>query len=52
MADLLSLLPALLLITILPSLSVMFPSIYCQFALICAILALIAVYLDNKYLEQ
>ena len=47
-AVILSLFPAVILISIIPSLSVMFPSIYCKFAVLFAIAAIIAAYLDSK----
>lgn len=43
-----SLFPALFLIIILPSLNVMFPSIYCQFALLFSVVAIFAANLDSK----
>ncbi len=51
-AIVLSLLPALILIIILPSLKIMFPSIYCQFALLFTIMALLCVHLDNKLQKE
>jgi hypothetical protein len=47
-AILISLVPALILITILPSLEIYFPSIYCEFAILFSIAALIAAQLDKK----
>ena len=43
-----SLISALILIVIFPSLGIMFPSIYCQFALLFAIAALVGAYLDSR----
>lgn len=52
LALLLSLMPALLFIVIMPSFGVMFPSVYCQFALLFAVFAFIAVYLDRRYQKE
>lgn len=43
-----SLIPALVLIVIFPELSIQFPSMYCEFAVLFAILGVIAVYIDDK----
>jgi hypothetical protein len=48
LAIVLSLVPALLLVSILPSLEIYFPSIYCEFAILFSIVALIAAKLDNR----
>ena len=40
--------PPLILVNIFPSLNIAFPSVYCQFALIYAVVALIGVYLDDR----
>ncbi len=40
--------PPLLLIMIFPALEAQFPSIYCQFALLFTIMALVAAYIDDK----
>jgi len=47
-AVIITLLPAIVLILIFPSLNKMFPSIYCEFAILFAITALISAYLDRK----
>ncbi len=47
-----SLIPAIILLFIFPSLSMMFPSIYCQFAIIFTVCAMLVFYLENKYLFQ
>ena len=47
-ATVISLVPALILIIVLPYLKIQFPSIYCHFAIIFAICALIGVHLQNK----
>lgn len=49
LAILLITLPAYLLVIIIPSINGMFPSVYCKFALLFAILVFIVVYFDNKY---
>jgi len=46
-----SLIPALILIVVLPTLRVMFPSIFCEFSILFAIFALIAMYLYHKALK-
>jgi len=43
-----SLLPAIILLFIFPSLNIKFPSLYCQFALLFTIITLIAFHLDAK----
>jgi len=48
LALMVSLVPALILIIILPAISIMFPSIYCEFAILFSIAALIAARLDNQ----
>jgi len=49
MAEFLSIFPALILLVLFPSLRlIIFPSVYCQFAIIFAFIAPICVYLDNK----
>ncbi|MBW2974568.1 hypothetical protein KY366_02520 [Candidatus Woesearchaeota archaeon] len=48
-AVLISTLPALLFIAIFPAYRIMFPSIYCEFALVFAITGYIAASLDDKY---
>jgi len=40
--------PPLILVNIFPSLNIAFPSVYCQFALVYAVVALIGVYLDDQ----
>lgn len=45
---LLSLVPAVLLVLLIPSLYPQFPSLYCQFAAVFAVTILIAYYLDSK----
>jgi hypothetical protein len=40
--------PPFVLINMFPSLSIAFPSVYCQFALVYAVVALIGVYLDDQ----
>lgn len=45
---LISLIPALILLIILPSWGIMFPSIYCEFAILFTIAALISVQLNKK----
>lgn len=47
-AVIISLVPALILISVLPSLAPMFPSVYCEFALLFSVAALIAAHLDSK----
>jgi len=47
-----SLIPALILAIIFPELSIQFPSMYCEFAVLFAILGLIAVYIDEGYLKN
>ncbi|MBL7160614.1 MAG: hypothetical protein ISS93_02045 [Candidatus Aenigmarchaeota archaeon] len=48
LAVLFSLLPALILLLILPSLGIMFPSVYCEFAVLFAVAAIIAAFVDRK----
>lgn len=43
-----SLIPAIVLILVIPSLNPMFPSVYCEFAVLLAIAALIGAMLDSK----
>lgn len=43
-----SLIPALILVVILPSLEIYFPSIYCEFAILFSIAALVVAQLDKK----
>lgn len=45
---LLTLFPPLFLIVIFPSLGIKFPSVYCQFAMILTIVAIVGIYLENK----
>ncbi|MFA5842975.1 MAG: hypothetical protein WC882_04915 [Candidatus Gracilibacteria bacterium] len=52
LAVLLSLLPAFIFIVVLPSLRVIFPSVYCHFALLFALLALIGVRKNPKFLKK
>ncbi|MFH1142214.1 MAG: hypothetical protein V1695_00715, partial [Candidatus Uhrbacteria bacterium] len=40
--------PPFILVNIFPSLNIAFPSVYCQFALVYAVVALVAVYLDDQ----
>jgi len=47
-ATLITLLPALVLFLIFPAFKIMFPSVYCEFAVLFTVAALIASYLDNK----
>ncbi|MBN1156806.1 hypothetical protein JXA85_04260 [Candidatus Woesearchaeota archaeon] len=47
-AIILSLFPAVILLLILPSLRIMFPSVYCEFALLFALLALVMLCLEGK----
>ncbi len=47
-ATLITLLPALVLFLIFPAFNIMFPSVYCEFAVLFTVAALIASYLDNK----
>jgi len=48
LALILSLVPAVILIMVFPLLNIMFPSIYCEFALLFTIAALIVSYLDSQ----
>jgi len=48
LAGLLSLFAAIVLFLVFPSLGIVFPSVYCQFAILFTAAALIAAYLDNK----
>lgn len=43
-----SLVPAILLITVFPVFKIMFPSIYCEFSLLYAISAFVAIYYDER----
>ncbi|HLC87307.1 MAG TPA: hypothetical protein VJH65_03480 [Candidatus Nanoarchaeia archaeon] len=47
-AIILNLFPVIILMSIIPALGIMFPSIYCEFAVLFAIAAVIAAYLDSK----
>src|SRR3989338_7391434 len=47
-AIILSLFHVIILMSIIPALGIMFPSIYCEFAVLFAIAAIIAAYLDSK----
>ncbi len=47
-ATLITLLPALILFLIFPAFNIIFPSVYCEFAVLFTVAALIASYLDNK----
>ncbi|MFH1142574.1 MAG: hypothetical protein V1695_02575, partial [Candidatus Uhrbacteria bacterium] len=44
--------PPFILVNIFPSLNIAFPSVYCQFALVYAVVALVAVYLDDQIKEN
>ena len=44
--------PPLILIVVLPAATVMFPSIYCHFAMIITLTAIISLYYENKYLTK
>jgi len=52
LAVLLSILPAFIFIIILPSSKIMFPSIYCHFALLFALLALVGVRKNKQFLKK
>ncbi len=45
-------LPPIIFIVIFPTYEILFPSIYCDFALLFAAIAFVSAYLDNKYLSQ
>ena len=47
-ATLMTLLPAVVLFIIFPAFKIIFPSVYCEFAVLFTVAALIAAYLDNK----
>ena len=47
-ATLITLLPAVVIFIIFPAFKVIFPSVYCEFAVLFTVAALIAAYLDNK----
>lgn len=44
--------PPLILIVILPSINFLFPSIYCHFAMVITLTAIISLYYENKYLKK
>ena len=48
-AILITLLPALILLILFPSMKIEFPSVYCQFSILYTIAALIAIYIEKKF---
>jgi hypothetical protein len=47
-ATLITLFPAMVLFIVFPAFNIMFPSVYCEFAVLFTVAAIIASYLDNK----